>query len=98
MELMKEMERMVIADKNKTPALHCKAFEDNTGALEIAKLPKMRSRTKHINNTYHHFRSYAEEGHITVHHITSKIQIANMFTKPLAQNLFVPLRVKLIGW
>ena len=98
MELMKEMENKGISDKYETPVIHCKAFEDNSGALEIAKLPKMRPRTKHINNIYHHFRSYVKEGHITVHPITSKNQIADLFTKPLAQNLFVPLRIKLMGW
>ena len=34
----------------------CHAFEDDSGALEIAKLPKMHPRTKHINICYHHFR------------------------------------------
>ena len=35
--------------------IHCKAFEDNSGALEMAKAPKMRPCTKHLNNTYHTF-------------------------------------------
>jgi hypothetical protein len=33
-----------------------KVFEDNPGALELARLPKLRSRTKHINMCCHHFR------------------------------------------
>jgi hypothetical protein len=38
------------------PTVHCKLFEDNSGALEMARLPKMRPRTKHIGVRMHHFR------------------------------------------
>jgi hypothetical protein len=31
------------------PTVKCKDFEDNEGALEMARLPKFRPRTKHIN-------------------------------------------------
>ena len=37
------------------PKIHCSVFEDNSGALELARLPKIRLRTKHINQSYHHF-------------------------------------------
>ncbi len=37
------------------PYVYCKVFEDNLGALELARLPKLRPRTKHINVCYHHF-------------------------------------------
>jgi hypothetical protein len=30
------------------PYAYCKVFEDNAGALELARLPKLRPRTKHI--------------------------------------------------
>ena len=33
-----------------------KVFEESSGALELARLPKLRSCTKHINMCYHHFR------------------------------------------
>jgi len=39
-------------------SMKCAVFEDNNGALEMAKIPKMRSRTKHIAIKYHHFRTY----------------------------------------
>ena len=78
--------------------VHCKAFEDNTGALELARMPKLRPRTKHINNMYHHFREAVREGQIKVFHIDTKSQLADIFTKPLAQNLFVTLRKGIMGW
>jgi hypothetical protein len=37
---------------NATPKIHCKVFEDNAGAIEIANVPKMRPRTKHLNIKY----------------------------------------------
>jgi hypothetical protein len=37
------------------PYVYCKVFEDNSGVLELARLPKLRPRTKHINVCYHHF-------------------------------------------
>ncbi len=43
---MREQEFQVICTK---PYVNCKVFEDNSGALEIARLPKLRTRTKHIN-------------------------------------------------
>jgi hypothetical protein len=42
---MRERDYQVICTK---PHVYCKVFEDNSGALELAKLPKLRPRTKHI--------------------------------------------------
>ena len=38
------------------PRIHCKVFEDNSAALEMARVPKMRLRTRHLNIALHHFR------------------------------------------
>jgi hypothetical protein len=43
------------------PYVYCKVFEDNPGALEIARLPKLRPRTKHINVCYHHFHNQVQK-------------------------------------
>ena len=60
MELIREMRRMKFPISKVTPELHCKVFEDNSGALEMAKNQKYRPRTKHLNVKYHHFRDYVE--------------------------------------
>jgi hypothetical protein len=39
------------------PKIQVRIFEDNAGAIELAKLPKLRPRTKHLAIQYHHFRS-----------------------------------------
>lgn len=78
--------------------VHCKAFEDNTGALELARLPKIRPRTKHISNIYHHFREAVRKGETQVFHINTKHQLAGIFTKPLVQNIFASLRKVIMAW
>ena len=78
--------------------VHCKAFEDNMGAIELAKLPKMRPRTKHINIAYHHFREFVTKGIVKLFAIKTTDQQADIFTKPLSQNLFLKLRKKITGF
>ena len=70
------------------PYVYCKVFEDNSGALELARLPKLRPRTKHINVCYHHFREHVRKGLIKIFPVDTKDQIADALTKPLAQNDF----------
>jgi hypothetical protein len=80
------------------PTVRCTLFEDNTGALELANTPKMRPRTKHINVKYHHFRDYVRRKIITIQAISTTEQIADLFTKPLPQDLFRKFRDKLQNW
>jgi hypothetical protein len=82
---MREQEPQVICIK---PYVYCKVFKDNSGALELARLPKIRPRTKHINVCYHHFCEHVRTGLIKIFPIDTKDQIADVLTKPLAQNNF----------
>jgi hypothetical protein len=59
--LMEVAKQQRIPVMNATPRVHCKVFEDNAGAIEIANVPKMRPRTKHLNIKYHHFREEVRE-------------------------------------
>ena len=79
------------------PIVYCKAFEDNSGALEIARLPKMRPHTKAINAIYHQFWEYVRLGTIKIYPIATHDQVADMFTKSLTRNAFVRHRVKVFG-
>eukprot|EP00957_Ditylum_brightwellii_P162091 12340815-Ditylum_brightwellii.AAC.1 len=58
MNFLQEIQDKGIAKTNYTPDIYCKMCEDNSGALELVRVPTMRPRTKHINAVYHHFRSY----------------------------------------
>ena len=76
------------------PIVYLKAFKDNSGAPETARLPKMWPHTKAINVIYHHFRKYVRLVGIKVYPISTNYQVADMFTKPLTQNTSVEKRVK----
>ena len=80
------------------PKFHCTVFEDNSGALELARLPKMRPRTKHINQSFHHFRKYVERREIQIQFTPTKKQIADILTKPLPEASFVTHRQSIMGW
>ena len=68
--------------------VYCKVFEDNSGALELARLPKLCPKTKHINVCYHHFPKHVRKGLIMIFPINTKDQIVDVLTKALAQNDF----------
>ena len=78
--------------------IHCRVFEDNSGALELARVPKIRSRTKHINIIYHHFRTFVRDGKITIWPIDTNHQPADMLTKPLPVAKCIKFRKFLIQW
>jgi hypothetical protein len=80
---MRERDFQVFCTK---PHMYCKVFEDNSGALELARLPKLHSRTKHINVCYHHFCEHVRKGLIKILPVDTKDQIADALTKALAQN------------
>jgi hypothetical protein len=77
---------------------HSTIFEDNKGCVELVVAPKMRPRTKHIAIKYHHFRSHIANGDIKIQWIDTKSQLADIFTKPLAEIAFTSLRTVLLGW
>jgi hypothetical protein len=52
-------------------------FEDNSGALEMAKVHKYQPRTKHLNVQLHHFRDYVEQQEISIHAINTNDQPAS---------------------
>jgi hypothetical protein len=78
--------------------VYCKLFCDNTGAVELLKLPKVRPRTKHINAKLHHFREHVVKGLISIWHVPTTEQLADIGTKPLAQELFEKFRKYIMGW
>ncbi|KAL7477153.1 hypothetical protein ACHAW6_002967, partial [Cyclotella cf. meneghiniana] len=55
MELIKELRDGKFDTANTKPYIYCKVFEDNTDTLELARLPRLGSCTKHIKVCYHHF-------------------------------------------
>jgi hypothetical protein len=98
MNLLNEMKSFHIPLASTTPTVFCKLFEDNAGAIHIAKVPKMRPRTRHINQKYHHFRQWVQSGHIHIEPIDTSDQPADLLTKPLDSSTFARHRHTIMGW
>ena len=98
MELMKEMKRYGFGIDDAKAKVHCKVFEDNSGAIEIARVHKFRPRTKHINVKLHHFRSYVDAGKISIHKIGTDDQPSDFLTKPLNEKKHTKHRMTVMGW
>jgi hypothetical protein len=73
-------------------------FEGNQGAVELANVPKMRPRTKHINIKYHFCRQYVQDGTLQVQNIPGEDQLADIFTKPLDVMTFIKHCNSIMGW
>ena len=98
MQIIQELRENKIVYIDDKARVHCRCFEDNTGALELANVPKLRPRTKHINLVYHHFRDHVRKGLVKIFPISTSEQIADILTKPLPQNDFQRLRRKMLMW
>jgi hypothetical protein len=98
MRLVTEIKKRMVLDLQTVPTVHCKVFEDNAGAIELAKVPKMRPRTKHINPKYHHFRKHVVDGTVEVEYVSTTNQWADIFTKNLGVELFLRFRKAIMGW
>ena len=101
MELIQEMSEHGYGLINHVPKVHCRVFEDNSGAVELAssvKNPKMRPRTKHINTKYHHFRTKVMDGTLSIHPISTDDMLADILTKNCNEEILTRLRARVIGW
>jgi hypothetical protein len=98
MQLVKEMNDKGLTTYSDVPKVYCKAFEDNSGALEIARTHKMRPRTKHINLVYHHFRSFVKKGLVVIWPIKTEDQPEDIMTKPTARDLLLKHRKGIYGF
>ena len=99
MELLQELQQEGLTNKVK-PTIHCKVFEDNSGAIEVAtsvKNPKMRPRTKHINTKYHHFRQHVQKGKISIRPVKTEDMLADILTKIVNEETLMRLKPRIMG-
>ena len=57
----------------------------------------MHAKTKHIAIKYHYVRDLVEDKQVKMEYVSSKEQIADIFTKALPKDAFEYLRSKLGG-
>ncbi len=79
------------------PNSFCKVFEDNQSCIKMAVAPKFTPRTKLIAFKYHHFKLHVDDK-IKINYIATDMQKADIFTKPLPDELFFRLRHMLMWW
>ncbi|GJY37884.1 hypothetical protein Tco_0424248 [Tanacetum coccineum] len=68
---------------------------ENIGAIDLIKNPVQHSRTKHIDIHHHFLCDNVQKGNISIEKVTSKDNIAYIFTKPLKREVFNYLRLGL---
>ena len=75
-------------------------WEDNSGALALANLEpgQHTPRSKFYDVKVHWFRSHLKPNDIVVRKIDTAEQKADLFTKPLSREIFVKIRLLLMGW
>jgi hypothetical protein len=68
---------------------------DNESAIRMADNPVEYSCTKHIAIRYHFLRDHQQRGDIEIAYVSTKEQLADIFTKPLDEKTFTKLRHEL---
>ena len=58
-------------------------FCDNMSSMYLARNPDFHTRTKHIEVHYHFIRERIQVREINLQHISTNLQVADIFTKPL---------------
>jgi hypothetical protein len=63
-------------------------FEDNEACIKIAMQEASKRKTKHVEIGAHYIRDLVKRGLVVMVHIPTSIQLADIFTKPLCEELF----------
>ncbi|CAE5959206.1 unnamed protein product [Arabidopsis arenosa] len=74
-----------------SPVIYC----DNVGATYLCANPIFHSRMKHLALDYHFIRNQITSGSLRVAHVSSKDQLADALTKPLARAPFSSMSSKI---
>ena len=96
MNLINEISSHVEINKE-VPQIKYRLFEDNESCIKAAKALILILRTKHIVLEYHHFRSYVNEGLISIKSIRIDKQNADTLTKSVGDPQFIYLQKKTNG-
>jgi hypothetical protein len=64
---------------------------DNESAIRMADNPVEHSCTRHIAIRYHFLRDHQQRGDIEIAYVSTKEQLADIFTKPLDEKTFTKL-------
>ena len=87
--------RSLLSDLGQKVTSPTNIFEDNQGAIQLAKNPKFHNRTKHIDVTYHFIRERVNSDEISVTYCSTNEMKADIMTKGLSKVLFEKFRCML---
>jgi hypothetical protein len=88
-------QRSLLEEASMEQAEQAILWSDNQAAIAIAKNPEHHARTKHIDINLHFLRDYVESGTISIQHVSSKNNIADILTKALSRHLHQDLTSRL---
>jgi hypothetical protein len=100
--LMREM-NVIFSLYLPKPKFVLKVREDNQSCIAMTNNPKFTPRTKHTAIKYHHFRKYVKtqsnpDGFTEIVYCSTEEQVADIFTKPVCDNIFFKLGKLLLNW
>jgi len=96
--LLKEVGGKLQLSYCKESVIHSKVWEGNMGTIQLAEAAnKVTFRTKHIVVKYHFFCSHLSD-EVKIQKVDTTEQLADIFTKGLAQYQFEKLVAQLMGW
>ena len=72
-----------------------KIFEDNSGAVAIAKFGNFTKNSKHIEIQFHYVNEHYQNKIIDIIKVESKENLADVLTKALDSKIFIENRNKL---
>ncbi len=72
-------------------------YEDNQGAIALAKNPAQRQRCKHVDIKYHFVRSAVTDGKVILNYCPTEQMVADIMTKPPTKSKLKRFQVFMFG-
>ena len=96
--LVSEVAACISGDMETSCRTYSKVYEDNSSALQMAYLPRITLRNRHIAIKYHFYRETVKNGDIQVIKVESEFNKSDCFTKGLGHEAFQRIRKLIMGW